>query len=427
MNISEDLLYYLWKFRLFNLENLKTVDGEPVEIISTGHQNKDAGPDFEEAKIQIGGTLWAGSVEMHTKSSDWNNHQHTQNKAYNNVVLHVVSEYDTPVYRNNGTEIQTLELKNRIPNSILFNYKDLMQNMYWIPCENKMGGLDKIHINSWLSRLLIERLEEKSNQVLNLLEEYKGSWDDAFYITIAKNFGFKTNSLPFELLAKSLPQQILAKHKNNKLQTEALIFGQAGFLSESHDDEYYKTLQAEYSFLQKKHQLNPLEVYIWKFLRLRPNNFPTMRLAQFAALVSKSNHLFATVLELEDKKDLFALFQNLPISSYWEIHYLFGKVSGESSKQLGKQSINNILLNTVALFLFSYGKYIGNDNFVKRAIQLLENLPLETNYIINRFIEIGLKPGGADISQALLQLKKNYCDQKKCLSCGIGIKLLNKD
>ncbi len=427
MPITEDLLCYLWKFRLFELNDLKTVSGDTVEIINPGFRNTDSGPDFSEAKIRIGDTLWAGNVELHLNSSDWVKHAHTTNKAYDSVILHVVYSHDLPISRTDGTLIQTLELKGRIPLQIESKYHDLMQNLYWIPCENKLKEVDNFIISNWLSRVLIERLELKSREVLNLVEEQKGSWDDAFYIAMARNFGFKTNALPFEMLARALPQQILAKHKNNSLQTEALIFGQAGFLKDAIEDSYHRQLKIEYSYLRKKYKLIPIDVYLWKFLRLRPNNFPTVRLAQFAALVTNSNHLFSKVIEIREKKELGKLFENLPVNSYWETHFRFVKVTEPASKQLGKESINNILLNTVAIFIFSYGKYIGNSSLTKRAIELLESLPGETNSIVNRYNSIGLKSPGADASQALLQLKKYYCDTKKCLSCGIGVKLLKHD
>ena len=266
----------------------------------------------------------------------------------------MVSNYDKPVSRTDGTQIQTLELKARIPGQIENKYQELMQNLYWIPCENKLKDVDEFITRNWLSRILIERLEQKSREVLNLVEELKGSWDDAFYISLARNFGFKTNSLPFEMLARSLPQQILAKHKNNALQIEALLFGQAGFLAGDIDDEYHKQLKVEYSYLQKKYKLNAIHVHLWKFLRLRPNNFPTIRLAQFAGLVINSNHLFSKVIEIRDKKELGKLFENLPVNRYWETHFRFEKAAQAASRQLGKESINNILLNTVTFFIFSY-------------------------------------------------------------------------
>jgi len=427
MSFAEDFLHYLWKFRLFEQLDLRTLSGEALEIINIGFYNKNSGPDFEQAKIRVGETIWAGNVEMHLHSSDWDKHKHAGDKAYNNVILHVVHVYDKAVFRNDGTEIQTLDLNKLIPPEIEFRYRELMQNMNWIPCEKRIAGVDDFHIKSWLARVLIERLEEKSKIVNDVLAKYKGSWDDAFYVMLARNFGFKTNALPFELLAGSLPQQILARHKNNNLQIEALIFGQAGFLNGKMDDKYAQTIQQEYFYLSKKYNLKPLDRFIWKFLRLRPQNFPTIRLAQFAALIIKSNHLFSKVIEIKDVKEIKDMFTDLPVDNYWKTHFRFDKETNLISAQIGEEAVNNILLNTISLFLYSYGKQMGKEYYINRALGLLENLPAEINQVIRRFTDLGIKSYKADSSQALLQLKKYYCDQKKCLNCGIGIKLINKN
>ncbi len=273
--------------------------------------------------------------------------------------------------------------------------------------------------------MLIERLEQKSEAFEAILTEYKGSWDDAFYVTLARNFGFKTNALPFEMLARSLPQQILARHKNNHLQIEALVFGQAGFLEENLKDDFHAMLKTEYRFLKAKYNLKPIDKYLWKFLRLRPQNFPTLRLAQFSALIVKSSHLFSRILEVKNIKEMGMSFSDLPVSPYWSTHFRFDKESESVSTQLGKTSVDNILLNSVALALFSYGKCTANDAIRDRAISLLETIPFESNHITNRFIEIGVKKGNADRSQALLHLKKSYCDLKKCLNCAVGTKIVN--
>jgi len=423
MTFNEDFLHFLWKYRLFNQTQLQSTSGEKIEILSVGFHNKDAGADFENVKIRSGETIWVGNVEIHLKSSDWDKHQHTADKAYNNVILHVVYEDDRPVLRNDGTSMPTLELKSYMPAGLELRYKDLMQNLSWIPCEKLVAGVEEIHLENWLLRVLVERLEEKTSSVFALLEECKGSWDDTFYILLARNFGFKTNADPFEMLAKSLPQQVLAKHKNSAFQIEALIFGQAGFL-ETVDDTYSKKLKVEYYFLQKKFSLKPIEQYLWKFLRLRPQNFPTLRLAQFAALIVKSNHLFSRVLAVSDAKEALQLFKDLPINDYWKTHYRFGKEVEKASCHLGDEAIHNIILNTVVITLFSYGRHIGNPQIADRAILLLESIPAETNNIIERFKEIGIKPVNALRSQGLLQLKKSYCDQKKCLNCALGAKVL---
>lgn len=426
MSFPEDFLHFVWKFKLFDFKNLETELGDAFELLSVGIHNKHAGPDFEQAKIKIADTNWAGSVEIHIKSSDWDKHNHAVDAAYNNVILHVVYENDRAVFRQDGTALQTFVLKNRIPKDLEHRYRDLVENLNWIPCEKKITQLASFYIKNWFSRVLIERLEEKSIQVNHLVNEYKGSWDDAFYVMLARNFGFKTNALPFEMLARSLPQQLLAKHKNSSLQIEALIFGQAGFLNTDFTDVYPSKLKAEYQFLAAKYNLKPIDNYLWKFMRMRPQNFPTVRLAQFAALVVKSNHLFSKVLEMHRIKELHFLFENLPVSDYWETRFRFDKESAKTSRQIGNDSINNILLNTVSLFLFSYGKSIGKEYFISRAINLLESLPHETNHVTRGFSNMGITPEKADSSQAMLQLKKAYCDHKRCLSCGIGVKLINQ-
>ncbi|WP_207427288.1 DUF2851 family protein [Pedobacter sp. SYSU D00535] len=427
MDFNEDFLHFVWKFRLFNQKALILSSGEPLEVISVGiHNSSNAGPDFENVKLRLGSTLWVGSVEIHKYSSDWERHNHSSDKAYDNTVLHVVYEHDQDCYRSDGTLIPVLVLKEYLAAGVVNRYKDLMLNLSWIPCENNLAVVGELHVENWLSRVLIERLEEKSRIAFEVLKSVKGSWDDTFYILLSRNFGFKTNALPFELLAKSLPQQILAKHKDNSHQIEALIFGQSGFLH-APLDEYTAELRTEYLFLAKKYGLKPLEQYLWKFLRLRPQNFPTIRLAQFAALVLKSSHLFSKILEVENVKEIRNLFRDLPVNDYWNSHYRFGIATGSASARLGEESINNILINSVAVTLYSYGSFLKNKEYAQRAVLLLESVPFETNLITRKFIALGLRAGNADKSQALIQLKKSYCDTKKCLTCAIGAKIVNAD
>lgn len=426
MQFTEDFLHYIWKYRLFRHQSLMTTSGIAVEILQTGQHNHNAGPDFENSRIRIGDTMWAGNTEIHLRSSDWEKHHHQSDKAYNNVILHVVYVCDQEVFRENGSLIPQLCLADLIPETVIENYQNLMVGLNWIPCEKHLSHLDPFHVESWLSRVLIERLQQKSEKLTEVLMEFKGSWDDSFYVVLARNFGFKTNALPFELLARSLPQQILAKHKNNSLQIEALIFGQAGFLEQKFTDQYPRELKKEYRFLRTKYSLQPLDHFTWKYMRLRPHNFPCIRLAQFAALILKSNHLFSRVLEHKSATAITAMFTDLPINPYWDNHYRFDNLSGNSVKQIGNQSINNILINTVSVALFAYGRHVANQNRVTRAIELLENIPAENNNLISRFSKIGFKPLNAEHTQALIQLKQAYCDAKKCLHCGIGIKLLKQ-
>jgi hypothetical protein len=425
MQLTEDFIHYLWKFRLFDQQHLKTVDGQALEIIRVGEHNKDAGPDFGAALIRMGDTLWAGNVEIHIRSSDWTRHLHQSDRAYDNVILHVVAYHDRDVLRDDGTRIPVLEISGLIPQQTADRYRYLQESMEWIPCIKRLPELEHVYIRNWLYRIGIERIEEKSGLTDHILSEYKGSWDDAFYISLARNFGFKTNALPFEMLARSLPRSLLAAYLNRSIRVEALIFGQAGFLEQKYEGTYPQALCKEYEFLKKKHVLKPLDKFLWKYMRLRPRNFPTLRLAQFTALIICSNHLFSRILAEKDPGMIIRMFTDLPVNSYWCTHYRFDKPAKRTSATLGEQSVINILINTVAVFLMAYGRHTGSDDYRSRSLALLENLPAESNAIISRFRVAGVYPDNAFFSQSLIQLKKSYCDQKKCLSCGIGMKLLN--
>ncbi len=425
MLFPEDFLHYVWKFRLFDRLNLQTNDGAELEVLSAGAHNSHSGPDFQNARIRIGDTVWAGNVEVHVSSSDWHKHGHMTDNAYNNVILHVVYRDDQPLILDNGRRVPTLELQNRIPAELYNRYHNLaFGSQSIIPCETTIASVDRITMQNWLTRVLIERLEKRATTVTRELDLNRGDWEETFYQFLASNFGFKINALPFELLAKSLPQTILAKHKNNPFQVEALIFGQAGFLNEPLTDKYPQKLKKEYDFLRKKYKLQPIENHLWKFMRMRPQNFPTIRLAQFAALVVQSNHLFSKVLEINDVKQLRDLFTEIKVNDYWENHYRFDTESPPSSKNLGKASVDVLLLNTLALFLFSYGRHNQLQHYINRSLQLLENLPNENNTIIADFGTLGVKIKTAFESQALLELKNNYCNYKKCLQCGVGNKIL---
>ncbi|UKT66098.1 DUF2851 family protein [Pedobacter mucosus] len=426
MNIPEDFLHYVWQFRLFDFKDLQTADGENLSVIHQGFLNRNAGPDFSNGKIKINETVWAGNIEIHVKSSDWLKHNHQLDESYENVILHVVFENDIPIKRIDGSVLPVLELQQRISKEFIMKYESLFLTLTDFPCIAQIKLIDKFIIDSFLSRTLIERFEQKTIVVIETLNKLNGNWDETFYQFIAKNFGFKVNALPFELFAKAIPQQIYAKHKDNPFQIEALVFGSAGFLAGQFEEEYPKKLKKEFQYLQKKYNIKCIEVSIWKFMRMRPQNFPTIRLAQFAALIVNANHLFSKILEIENVAELQALFKNLSINNYWKTHYHFKKVALNVNLQMGKTSINNILLNTIALFLFAYGKHINNEFYISRAIKLLESLPAENNAIITKYENAGVMIDNAFASQGILQLKKHYCDQKKCLYCGIGIKILKQ-
>lgn len=424
--MNEAFLSYLWKFRLYKNENLQTTEGESIEVLQTGEQNHQSGPDFFNAKIKIGNTIWAGNVEIHTIASDWLKHQHQTDDAYDNVILHLVYEPDIAIKRKDGTNIPTLSLFKRIPPMLHQNFLYLDSSKDWIPCQEQITQIDNFTISTWLDRLLIERLERKINPILQVLQKNQNSWETTFYYFLARTFGGKVNSAPFQLLSKSLPMTVLAKHKNQLFQIEALLFGQSGLLNnKTFEEDYPNALLKEYRFLQKKFNLTPLQGHSWKFARMRPPNLPTIRIAQFATLIHQSSSLFSKVLATQKLTDFYHLFE-VQLSDYWLTHYVFDKTSKQRNKSLGKSTINSILINTVVPMLFVYGKKQGEHDFSDRALKLLEELQAEKNSIIEKWTALGLKPKNAFESQSLLQLKNEYCSQKRCLECVIGNKLIRR-
>ncbi len=420
--MNEEFIYYIWQFKLFTSE-LLTTNGLPVKIISSGILNNDSGPDFFNARLKIGDEEWAGNVEMHTKSSDWLKHGHESDAAYDNVILHVVFEHDIDVRNSKGEILPCLELKGKIDEAIYYRYRKLVSDRSWIPCAGQISGIDDLLIFNWLDRMLVERLERKTEIIENYLNETSNDWETAFYIALARSFGFNTNSQPFEQLARSLPISVLAKNKDDAFKLEALFFGQAGLLNERLNDDYVKSLHKEYGFLAKKYELQKVQAYNWKFAKMRPINFPTIRIAQFASLIYKSSHLLSKVLEIKRLGELSKLF-DVDVSNYWLDHYTFGKKSTAKSKSLGQSAFNIILINTIAPFLFVYGKRTGNEDVMDRAILFLSETPAETNSVISRWKETGINATNAARSQALLTLKNDYCNQIRCLDCAIGNRLI---
>lgn len=420
--MNEFFLQFLWKHRLFNPDRLKTSSGQAVKILSPGFLNSDAGPDFFNARIQIGETTWAGNVEIHLRSGDWLKHKHHEDGAYNNVILHVVKEDDEPVRNAKGELVECLVLD--YPKELEQNYLNLLRSTTWIPCAKSLHRVNPLTLQLWYHALMIERLEQKTGEITARLEQNKNDWNETFYQFLARNFGFKTNSVPFELLAKALPLGVLAKHKNNLFQLEALLFGTAGLLNEELvGDEYFLSLRNEFSFLYKKYKLKPIEGHLWKFLRLRPVNFPTVRIAQFAQLIHQSSALFSHLIELEKLSEIKKLFQLQP-SDYWLSHYRFNKESKKKLKHLGDFSFDSLVINTLVPFLFVYGEYHKKQELKDLALAYLEQVPQEENAIISAWKELGITARSAFDSQALIQLKNRYCDVKKCLNCPVGMKLI---
>ncbi len=417
--MKEALLHYVWRLQRFDIKDLKTTQGQSIQIQIKGDHNDHAGPDFTNARIKIDDTIWAGNVEMHLKSSDWLAHNHQSDSAYENVILHVVLDEDKIIQRKDGTRIPCLELKKRIPSKLSKLYEKFIHNEYWIPCQHHFYQVKEMTKIFWLDRLLVERLESKTTYIEKLLEQNTNNWEATFYQTLARNFGVKVNMEPFERLAHSLPLSILGKHKSNLFQIEALLFGQSGLLDDELEDDYPRRLQKEFKFLQKKYQLTPIEKISWKFLRMRPANFPTIRIAQFAQLVFQSVHLFSKVLAAQNVKEIENMF-DLKLSNYWQTHYVFDKESVKRKKSLGKNAIHLFVINSIAPIIFLYGKMKDNDEYKEKAFQLLEEVPAEKNNTITKWNELGMTPESAYQSQALLQLKNEYCTKKRCLSCAVG-------
>lgn len=420
---TEDFLHYIWTFKLFNTQELKTVQNESIKILKSGQHNTDAGPDFFNAQIQIGETMWAGNVEIHINSSDWLKHHHQKDNAYNNVVLHVVYHHDVDITNSNGNVIPTLELKQLIDSKLISNYKQLISSKKWIACSNQIKQVDQFVLQNWLERLVFERLERKSIEIVQTLLLNKNDWEETFYQVLFKYFGLKVNSEPFHLLVKNTPLKIVEKHRN-LFVIEALLFGQAGFLVDEKDDEYFQRLKKEYHFLQSKFNLTELDKSQWKFLRLRPANFPTLRIAQLAHLLFNQPRMFSKILAIDSVKELQQLF-SLTASSYWNNHYQFGveqKVS--SKKRTGKLMIDSLIVNVVVPMLFVYASSKQDEELKNKAVRFLEELKAEKNTIMLNFEKLGVKSRNAMQSQALIELKSNYCSHKKCLHCSIGNYLL---
>jgi hypothetical protein len=422
--MNEILLQFIWQYSLYNPVNLKTTDGEKVTVIHPGKKNLNAGPDFEEARIKIGETTLVGNVEIHINSSDWNKHGHQTDQAYQNIILHVLLNDDKE--QKEGS-FQKLELKNHIPAYVIDQYTNLIQTTQPIACARQLANVKDIVKESWLNRLLAERWEEKLKDWKELLDSSAGDWSNLLYWRMAANFGFKVNATPFLMLARSIPMNLLAKHKDNLMQIEALLFGQAGMLEQEFEEEYPNTLKKEYQYLRQKYTLQPIPGHLWKFLRMRPANFPTVRIAQFAALVQKSLHLFSKIIKLNSVKELHNLLE-VTASEYWSTHFQFDEKQEKSSpKSLGSNSIDNVIINTIAPVQFLYSHYQGTMDDQERALQLLSSVTAEDNKITSVWADTGWKAENAAQSQSLIQLFNSYCSNKRCLECSVGLNIIKRE
>ena len=419
--MQEKLLQSVWQYSLYKPGHLTTDEGETITIIHPGRYNTNAGPDFLEAKVRIGNTVLVGHVELHINTSDWNKHGHDSDPAYQNIILHVVYNNDRDRVVANTP---VLELSSHIPLAIIDKHSSFINAHSKIPCASQLASVKDITKESWLSRMLAERWEENLVAWKELLDASKDDWRNLLYWRMANNFGFKVNATPFQMLAQSLPLNILAKHRTNLTQIEALLFGQAGMLDREFADEYPNVLKKEYAYLKQKYKLQSIAEHLWKFLRLRPANFPTIRIAQFAALVHRSLHLFSQVVETHTIKEIIPLLE-VNVSEYWKTHFVFDEAQDKSTdKKLGKASIENIVINTIAPIQFLYAGKHGSDRQQERALTLLDAIAPEKNHILNLWIEFNWKAKNAAHSQALIQLYNNYCSQKRCLECAVGLSIM---
>lgn len=419
----EQLLHYVWKHKIFPLKELKTTTGQQVEVIDTGLANTDAGPDFFNAKLKLDGVLWIGNIEIHERSSDWFKHGHHADAGYNSVILHIASEIDTEISRSNGERIPQIQLI--CPEAVRTNYKELLETDSYPPCYRIIPSLPPFTAHSWMTALQMERFEQKATLLNERLKRCQGNWEDAFFITLARNFGFGLNGDAFETWAHRLPFRAVDKHRNDLFQIEAIFFGQAGILEDSDGDGYYLRLKKECTYLQHKFGLIPMDASLWRFLRLRPANFPHIRIAQLACLYHRAYGLLSRIMETETLQGVRDILKG-GTSEYWLTHYTFGGSSPSRPKTLSNTSLDLLIINTVVTFLYAYGLHKGNRVLCARAGSFLEELKAENNYITRMWEQCGMKASNAADSQALIQLKKEYCDKKKCLYCRIGYEYLKR-
>lgn len=429
--MKEDLLQFIWKFKYFNSDGLKTTSGDDVAIIHSGTHNFDQGPDFLNAKIKINKTIWAGNVEVHLFSKQWEQHKHQFDERYKNVVLHVVWQHDRDIKDCEGNTLPTIELHDKVSRILLERYEMLMgmeqqHSQFFIPCQNLLEGMDDFRWNVWKNRLATDRLQYKTKNVFQIFQQTGNNWEETMWLLVAKNFGGRMNGQLFQRVAETVPQKILAKHRNQLIAIEAILFGQAGMLSSKFKDPYPELLQNEYQFYKKKYHFQKVDGSAC-FSRMRPANFPTIRLAQLAALVCKSSHLFSKTMDFHSAKDVIDCFK-VSTNDFWMYHYKLDDQpsSGAKEKSLGTQTIENIIINSVCPMLFAYGMYHKDEKLKEKAVEWLEHISPEKNSITNGFERLGVQNKNAFDSQALIHLKNFYCDERRCLECGVGNLVLGR-
>lgn len=422
--MNEEFLYYIWQYQYFSRTELHSVQGDPIRILDPGIRNKDAGPDFSNARILIGDLEWRGHVEIHVSASDWKKHNHHHDPAFGNVILHVVWISDQPIVLTDGSEVPTLELKDRVNTNLLDRYKRLVTTTRQIPCENQLPAIGRLVWVSQLERAVVQRMETKSHMVLNVLKECTGDWEEVTYRLFLRTLGMKVNAEPFEDLARALPYRVIRKHTGNRMQVEALLFGTAGMLSHPGKEEYHRTLAREYHHLGKKYGLGESQMApsAWKFMRLRPSNFPTLRIAQAAAVLAARKNMFAHWISPTGIG--FGEFFDVEVSPYWQTHVRFGKKSRSVSGKPGADALRNIAINATVPVLFAYGRYKDDPVHIERGMRILQALPAENNTIVRRWTALGMRPGSAFDSQGMIGQFNEYCLRRQCLNCAIGFHLL---
>ncbi|MGG6231632.1 DUF2851 family protein [Tenacibaculum sp. SDUM215027] len=423
--MKEEFLHFLWQYKLFNSTNLISVKREIVEVIDSGSRNTNSGPDFLNAKLKIDEQLWVGNIEIHIKSSDWYAHHHEKDVNYDAVILHVVWEHDADVFMKNNHPIPTVELQSFVQKEVLANYKKLfLKEQRWIPCEKQIAETSSFILNNWLERLYIERLEKKSVVIKELLQKSNNNFEAVLFQLLAKNFGLKVNGAAFLQLAQSFNFSVLRKVLFNEEQLSALLFGQAGFLEQELEETYYLQLQKEYTYIRHKYRLEPIAKHRFQFFRMRPNNFPTIRIAQMVALYNKYQNLFSRLIDVNKVESFYDLFTG-EVNDFWKTHYTFETASKKTDKKLTKSFIDLLIINTIIPLKFVYEQARGEVD-QEGLLQLIKQLKPENNSIISKFLELKIKANNAFESQALLEFKNNYCAKKCCLQCAIGSKLLKK-
>jgi hypothetical protein len=422
--MEEQLLHFIWHRKLFDQTELTTTGKEPIEILHSGIPNHDQGPDFLQSRIRIGEQLWAGHVEIHIRSSAWFLHMHEQDPHYNNVILHVVWEEDQPACTQDGYRIPCLELANRIDGSLLERYRHLMNNEEWVPCASSLMSVQGIVRTAWLERLMAERLERKTDYILRILHRCAYHWEQAFFVLLARQLGAPANSDAMEELALRIPLSLLRKHGNRPDQVEALLFGAAGMLGKEITLPYVMHLKSEFDFLRRKYNLQPMAALQWKFMRMRPPHFPTIRIAQLAALVSGTDYFISKIEDMAPAATWIRLLSVTPENEFWDTHYHFTSMTPPAKKHLGSNTAITLVINVVAPLMFIYGKHQGKTSLKDHALRLLEELPPEKNSITAGWRGCGWTGKDAGQTQALILLKKDYCDKKRCLHCAIGMQVL---